>query len=125
MVAPLARELLGAARPLRAFVGHVEPTFDWTLRDPKTKQPLTHVLTNCLYEKLYQQGQYRTPIAHAIAALYKEAGSFYGSWQEAILGINKNEPGMRDWALYRQFVAMDRQTLVILGDPTVALPRLK
>jgi hypothetical protein len=80
MVAPLAWALLGAERPLRAFVGHVEPTFDWTLRDPRTKQPLTHVLATCLYDKLYQQGKYRTPIAHALAALYKEAGAFYGSW---------------------------------------------
>lgn len=125
MVAPLARALLGAERPLRAFVGHVEPTFDWTLRDPHTEQPLTHVLTTSLYNRLYQQGEHRTPIAHALGAVYKEAGNFYGSWQDAIQGINRNEPGMRDWALYRQLVAMDRQTLVILGDPTVALPRLR
>ena len=124
MVAPLARALLGTERPLRAFVGHVEPTFDWTLRDPNTKQPLTHVLATSLYNKLYQRGEYRTPIAHAFAALYKEAGSFYGAWQDAKQGINRNEWGMRDWALYRQLVAMDRQMLVILGDPTVALPRL-
>lgn len=123
MVAPLARALLGAEQPLRAFVGHVEPTFDWTLRDPRTQQPLTHVLTTSLYDKLYQQGEIRTPIAHALAAIFKEAGAFYGSWQDAIRRINGNEPGMRDWALYRQLVAMDRQSLVILGDPTVALPQ--
>jgi hypothetical protein len=33
-ISPLPRALLGAEKPLRAFVGHVEPTFDWTLRDP-------------------------------------------------------------------------------------------
>ena len=66
----------------------------------------------------------RTPIGHALKDVYKEAGAFYGSWQAAIKGINDNIPTMRDWALYRQLVAMDRQTLVILGDPTVSLPPL-
>jgi hypothetical protein len=33
-VAPLPLALLGAKRPLRAFIGHVEPTFDWTLQNP-------------------------------------------------------------------------------------------
>jgi hypothetical protein len=40
-VAPLPQRLLGAAKPLRAFIGHVEPTFDWTLRQPETGQVLT------------------------------------------------------------------------------------
>ncbi len=53
--------------------------------------------------------------------MYKEAGDFYGAWQSAVRDIDKNVVGMRDFALYRQLVAMDRQTLVILGDPTVAL----
>lgn len=57
--------------------------------------------------------------------VFTEAGAFYGAWQEAIAGINQNLPGMRGWALYRQLVAMDRRTLVILGDPTVSLPPLK
>lgn len=38
--------------------------------------------------------------------------------------INDNVAGMRDWALYRKLAAMDRQTTVILGDPTVAMPPL-
>ena len=122
-VAPLPKALLGAAKPIRAFVGHVEPTFDWTLRDPRNRQPLAHVLTTCLYPKLYERTEHPTPVAHALSGIFKEAGSFYGSWQEAIRGINENRPGMRDWALYRQLVAMDRQTTVILGDPTVSLPK--
>jgi hypothetical protein len=36
LIAPLPKALLGAAKPMRAFIGHVEPTFDWTIRDPKT-----------------------------------------------------------------------------------------
>ena len=41
---PLPRALLGATRPLRAFVGHVEPTFDWTLRQRQTGEHLTFPL---------------------------------------------------------------------------------
>jgi hypothetical protein len=119
-VAPVPRALLGAEKPLRAFVGHVEPTFDWTLRDPANKQVLTHVLCTALYDKLYQDYK-RNPIGWALQKVYQEAGAFYGAWQEAIAGINNNQPAMRDFALYRQLVAMDRQTLVILGDPTVSL----
>jgi hypothetical protein len=120
-VAPLPRALLGAEKPLRAFIGHVEPTFDWTLRDPANKQVLTHVLCAALYEKLYERYE-RNPVGWALQKVYKEAGDFYGAWQSAIRDIDNNMPGMRDFALYRQLVAMDRQTLVILGDPTVALP---
>ncbi|MGH7305916.1 MAG: hypothetical protein ACRELZ_21735, partial [Candidatus Rokuibacteriota bacterium] len=39
--APLPRRLLGGEKPARAFVGHVEPTFDWTLRDPVNGQVTT------------------------------------------------------------------------------------
>jgi hypothetical protein len=119
--APLPRALLGAEKPLRAFLGHVEPTFDWTLRDPQNNQVVTHVLQKALYDNIYRQ-DVRTPIGFALQDVYKEAGAFYGSWQKVVNGINENVPGMRDWALYRQLVAMDRQTLVILGDPTVSLP---
>jgi hypothetical protein len=119
-IAPLPRTLLGAEKPLRAFVGHVEPTFDWTLRDPANKQVLTHVLCAALYDKLYEDYK-RNPIGWALQKVYKEAGQFYGAWQSAVRDIDKNVAGMRDFALYRQLVAMDRQTLVILGDPTVAL----
>jgi hypothetical protein len=123
IISPLPEALLGTEGPLRAFVGHVEPTFDWTLRDPNTKQPLTHVLTAALYDKLYQQDR-RTPIGFAMRAVFEEAGAFYGAWQDAIAGINDNVPNMRDWALYHQLVAMDRQTAVIIGDPTVSMPPL-
>jgi hypothetical protein len=122
-VAPLPKALLGAPRPLRAFVGHVEPTFDWTLRDPNNKQVVTHVLRAALYNSLYQQDR-RTPIGYALKDVFKEAGAFYGAWQDAVKQINANVAGMRDWALYRKLVAMDRQTTVILGDPTVAMPLL-
>jgi hypothetical protein len=123
MVSPLPRALLGMEEPLRAFVGHVEPTFDWTLRDPLTREVLTHVVCKALYTYLYQQDR-RTPVAYALREVFAQAGAFFASWQEAIVRINAAVPGMRDWALYRQLAAMDRQSLVILGDPTASLPLL-
>lgn len=121
MVAPLPRELLGRKRPIRAFVGHVEPTFDWTLRDPQNGQVVTHALVTCLWNEIYRSG-IRTPIGLALSRVYREAGSFLGGWRTAMENVNKAVPHARDWALYCQLVAMDRQALVILGDPTVALP---
>jgi hypothetical protein len=121
MVAPLPCSLIEAAAPLRAFVGHVEPTFDWTLRDPANGQGVTHALCSALYDNLYQPDR-RTPIGYALRGVFAEAGAYYGAWSKAISEINNNIPGMRDHALYNQLVAIDRQTTVIIGDPTVSLP---
>ena len=108
-VPPVPRALLGAEKPLRAFVGHVEPTFDWTAR-PANKQVLTHVL--CTASRQALSGLQTQSDRLAPAESISRGRCVYGAWQEAIAGINNNQPGMRDFA-YRQLVAMDRQTLVI------------
>lgn len=120
-VAPLPRKLLGASRPLRAFIGHVEPTFDWTLRQPQTKQVLTSSLQAALYGNLYQKK--RTPVSWALREIYKSSGALYGQQQDAITAYKSAVPGARDLALFREIAAKDFQNLVILGDPTVALKR--
>ncbi|WP_456861724.1 hypothetical protein [Bradyrhizobium sp. USDA 4503] len=120
VVAPLPRHLLGLERPIRAFVGHVEPTFDWTLRDTANNQMMTHVINRALCERLYHKYE-RNPIGWAIEEVYNEAGSFFASWSAAVADVTKQLPGARDKALYDQLVAMDRQSTVILGDPTVSL----
>jgi hypothetical protein len=122
-VSPLPRVLLGASTPLRAFVGHVEPTFDWTLRMPDSGQVLTNALWTALYNNLYRQAK-RTPVSWALRDVFKESATLYGQWQRAVKDYNKEVPGARDLALFRQLAAMDLQTLVVLGDPTVALPSL-
>jgi hypothetical protein len=123
-VAPLPMALLGAKQPLRAFVGHVEPTFDWTLRNPETGQPLEHAIVEALYNRLFQQGAQRMTLGHALSKVYAEAGAFLAQYGAALDSVNQNEPFARERALYRQLVAMDRQQMVILGDPTVMLPPL-
>ena len=120
-IAPLPTALLGAEEPLAAFVGHVEPTFDWTLRDKETGQPLTHSLRNALYQRIYQQKN-RVPIGYAMSRVFADAGAYLAQWAKAYADVNNNVPKARERALYSQLVALDRMQTVILGDPTVSLP---
>lgn len=122
-IAPLPQRLLGGSRPLRAFIGHVEPTFNWTLRDRRTGQPLTSSLRQALYDGLYADGGGR-PVAWAMARVFDDAGAMLGQWAQALRDFNKARPGSLESALYFQVTALDRQHTVILGDPTVALPPL-
>jgi hypothetical protein len=119
MVSPLATKLLGATKPVRAFIGHVEPTFDWTLRNPNTGQALGDAFVKAFYEQLYQKGM---PIGLALNEIYKRAGGFLTNWRQALEAVNKNQPGAAEQARYEQIAALDRQGMVILGDPVVSLP---
>lgn len=114
-VSPLPRMLLGVPNPLGAFVGHVEPTFDWTLRDPITKQEMTHTIVRCLYERLFT-AEHPAPIGWALADIFAEAANFFGLAQA---------PGETDdratLDVYRKLAAIDRQNIAIIGDPTVTI----
>lgn len=116
--APLPTRLLGAKRPLRAFVGCVEPTFDWTLQDPESRQMLTDTLTEAFYKRLYSGGG--RPVGWALRKVYQDAGAMHEQWSRALGAVNRAEPGSGRAALYYRMVALDRQHLVVLGDPTVA-----
>nr|AEQ20331.1 hypothetical protein [uncultured bacterium EC5] len=122
-IAPLPQRLLGAKHPLRAFIGHVEPTFDWTLRnpDPDSRQLLTHGLVKALNQKLFEDGQ-RRPIGWAMETVFDDVGVLLDEGKHAIAAIDAARPRSLTKALYYQIAAMDRQHTVILGDPTVALP---
>lgn len=123
-IAPLPQQLLGASRPLRAFIGHVEPTFDWTLRSLETEQRLTHSLIDSLSHKLFTAGQ-RPPIGSAMASVFGDVGTLLSKWMIARAAGDKATPRSLAKALYYQIAALDRQHTVILGDPTVALPSLR
>lgn len=120
-VAPLPTRLLGAEKPLRAFVGHVEPTFDWTLR-AETRQILTTNIRQALYDHLYQ-AQPET-LGMAFRECYLSVGQLLAQRDEAERQFNKGKPGADAAALRCRLTAYDRQSLVILGDPTAALPPL-
>lgn len=117
-VAPFPTALLEADKPLRAFVGHVEPTFDWTIRDPRTGQMLTHALRTALYNHLYQP----EPVALAFRSWYEEVGYLLAQWDQAL--VEYNAGGSWELAAALRLAARDRQAMVVLGEPTVMLPPL-
>jgi hypothetical protein len=118
-VAPLPTALLGAEKPLRAFVGHVEPTFDWTIRNPQTGQPLMTSVVDALYDRLFQPD----PLGFALREPYAHVGELYTQRDAAYRAFDEGED-TQGVALATQLAARDRQSMVVLGDPTVALPPL-
>ena len=125
-VAPLPTALLSATRPVRAFIGHVEPTFDWTLRHPDNQQPLAGSINQALYDGMYRARP--EPVGLAFKRTYAQAGQLFGQFQQARQASSVADPVTRNraqaTALRAQLGALDRQACVILGDPTVALPQL-
>lgn len=122
MTSPLPRALLGAARPLRAFIGHVEPTFDWTLSFPPNRQSLTSDLKTAIYTRLCS-GQ---PVGMAMSAYYPAIGSLLQSYMTARTDYNETIGAAArqslDMLVYSRVTAHDRASTVILGDPTAAIP---
>jgi hypothetical protein len=122
MTSPLSRALLGAAKPLRAFIGHVEPTFNWTLSFPPNRQVLTSDLVAALYARLCV-GQ---PVGLAMSGYYPTIGSLLQQYlmarrtYEGKIGAAA-KPSL-DMLVYSRVTAHDRASTVILGDPTVAIP---
>jgi len=118
-VAPLPQLLLGATKPLRAFVGHVEPTFDWTLRQPSTGQHLTDTIITALYNKLFQPER----LGQALRDCYGQLGALYESYEASLRAFNAGE-NSRPAMLHALLSARDVQSMVVLGDPTACLPTL-
>jgi hypothetical protein len=116
-VAPLPIALLSASRPLRAFVGHIEPTYDWTIRD----QPSQHALTADLITALYDHLMLGRPVGWALKAFHSRAGAEAAALDDARSDVlaGRAEP---DVALASRLRFLDRRSLVVLGDPAVALP---
>jgi hypothetical protein len=119
VVAPFPRVLLGLKKPLRAFVGHVEPTFDWTLRQPPTGQTLTDTIQRALYDELFRPA----PLGHALRETYGRLASLYAAY-DANQRLFNEGGNTRGAMLYNLLAARDIQSLVILGDPTAMLPPL-
>jgi hypothetical protein len=118
VTAPLPRALLGAAQPLRAFIGHVEPTFDWTLQSTTTKQILTTSTRKALYDRLYQP----MPIGLALDEVHRQASQLFALHAAAVAQFGAEDT--RGELLALRLTASDRESLVTLGDPTATLPPL-
>lgn len=114
MTSPLPRALLSAAKPLRAFIGHVEPTFDWSVRHNKTGQFLTQPLLEALYQRLFA-GE---PVGMALDSCRRLASDLLNvalGDERRNLAAATGSPGD---ILAIQLMAKDWRALVVLGDPT-------
>lgn len=117
--APLPQRLLGGPGPARAFVGHVEPTFDWTLRDPVNGQTTTAHIIEAFYDQLHIAT--RPPIGLALQAYYRAVGGLWRDASQARESMNALVPGAADTLRRLRLIASDLESMVLLGDPTVTI----
>ena len=115
--APLPKHLLGGPTPARAFVGHVEPTFDWTLRDNRNGQTTTAHVVEALYGRLHLAE--RPPIGYAMEAYHRGIGGLWRDYVDARDEQDEHVPGAEEKVKRMKLVASDREGIVLLGDPTV------
>jgi hypothetical protein len=116
-VAPAALRLLGRENPVRAVLGHVEPTFNWTLQDGSTGQLYGSVLVTALSSNLYA-GQ---PIGMTLAEYRLQVG-LLNTYYHTVRDEAASDTLLRPRLTRLRLTALDRQALVLLGDPTVAFP---
>jgi hypothetical protein len=121
-ISPLPTALLGAPKPARAFIGHVEPTFNWTLQRPETRQITTESITRALYNRMHRRVP--EPVGMAFRDFYRTVGELLASWELSMRRVNDGDFEARQPAMRARLTALDRQSLVLLGDPTVSLPPL-
>jgi hypothetical protein len=95
----------------------VEPTFDWPLLDPNTKGALSHDFVCCLYNRLHQPN---ATVGAAVSAIMQGAGPFFAVFAQKQALAQARLPVEND-LLFNYLAALDRQSLVILGDPAVSL----
>ena len=124
MTSSLSRAILGSAKPARAFVGHVGPTFEVTLKDFRNNLPLTNGIVDSLHGRYCLRNDQRWRL-----------GRCFDPWrvkrcqmQEEYLGIrtefNKRYDGSASWLLDIKLRSMDARRLVLLGDPALVRPCL-
>lgn len=120
-VAPAPLALLSRERPVRAVFGHVEPTFDWTLRDPETNQRFGHDIVAALTSRLHSG----TPMGLILESYYSGVGSLVSEWATRADAFEESHDRalLADMTCLR-LTAWDRQSLVLLGDPTVSIPAI-
>jgi hypothetical protein len=58
----------------------------------------------------------------AFDGYFRHVGELLNQWTDARRDIVENVPGAQAVALRSQMAALDRRSLVVLGDPTITLP---
>jgi hypothetical protein len=117
-VAPAATRLLGRPNPVRAVLGHVEPTFDWTLHVPETGQGLGGFIAQALSANLFVS---HDPIGYAFREYRAGVGQLHSQYADLLDDLNAGHTEVRNTLTRVRLAAIDRQSLVLLGDPTVTL----
>ncbi|MFH8251039.1 hypothetical protein ACH3VR_11780 [Microbacterium sp. B2969] len=120
-IAPLPQRLLSADPPIAAFIGKIEPTFDWTLAEPDTGENVVLELVDAVYPALFRP----ETIGLAFSDYFTGVGRLYGSASDARVDMDAEKPDAAARLVYYALTARDRESLVVLGDPTVALPPLR
>jgi hypothetical protein len=113
-VSPLPERLLTAERPARAFIGHVEPTFDYTIRHPRTGSSRTNLLIEALHARLFQP----FPIGYAFDRWLHQALGLFLAHTGQVSSYHSGNNNL-DMLLYYRLAAQDVMSTVILGDPAV------
>ena len=119
-VSPLPTALLGAERPLRAFIGHVEPTFDWTISFPWTSTELTASIVETVYRG-FCSGE---PVGYAMRRSWRHIGGLRQAHANVLRYFDSTPTaGKRvlTAATYLRLAAGDRAATVLLGDPAAAI----
>lgn len=116
--APMPEKLLGSANPIRAFIGHVEPTFDWSVKAPGARKPMTKAIETALYNGLFA-GE---PVGMALKSCRQVASSLGSTVAEARRRYGRRDTSLNGDALACRLMWADWRSLVLLGDPTVAIP---
>jgi hypothetical protein len=89
--------------------------FDWTLRQQRASQFLTYNLVETLYKRLFL----RKTVGYAFQEYFKPLVVLYLEGEQALNAYNRREETLPA-ALYCRLASRDTQSMVILGDPTVA-----
>ncbi|MHA7207935.1 hypothetical protein [Arthrobacter sp. MDT1-65] len=120
-VSPASLALLTRDPPVRAIFGHVEPTFDWTLRDPETKQRFGHDIISALTSQLHSG----KPLGLILESYYAGVSSLVSAWATRSDDFKDSHDRSILVEMTRlRLTAWDRQSLVLLGDPTVRIPKI-
>ncbi len=117
--APLPKLLLGRPSPARAFIGHVEPTFDWTLRDTRNGQTTTAHIIDAFYGQLHRAS--RPPLGLAMQVYYRGVGGLWRDVASSRDDMNTFKSGAADELRRLRLIAADLESMVLLGDPTVTI----
>jgi hypothetical protein len=120
-VAPGPMALLRRDPPVRAVFGHVEPTFDWTLKDGDNNQRLAGDVVAALSSNLHH-GQ---PLGLVLADYREGIGVLTTRWIGLSDRLNlQHDQSVLPAMTRTRLTAWDRQSLVLLGDPTVRIPQI-